>query len=122
MTALDQIGGPISATDQELLRRAGGFKEKPPNTSIQLIRQETFMVRDDEQPPINIFRVLCTECITQFDVLGTMAAADAMGECSVIQRCLEHLANCQLKTKPAETFVIQNKLSPEFFKFTVTWA
>lgn len=102
----------LTDTDRELLRRAGAA-EKPPNTSIQLImrRGETY------------FRVLCTECLSQFDVFGQMTAAPegANEECSAVQRCLEHLNNCQLKTKIKETFVIQNKLTPEFFKLTVTW-
>lgn len=105
------------AKDDPLVDMAikAGFKMKPPNTSIAVIRPETETV----------FRVLCFESGEphQFDVFGVLKASqdNAGEECTVVQRILEHFEKCCLKSKPTQTFIIQHNATG-IYKLTVTWA
>lgn len=91
-----------------------GLKMKDPQVSQIMLRQ------DGE----GTFRAMCFEDLPhEFDVFGVMAEADAVGECSVVQRCMEHIATCSLKNrKPESTTVLQNNQTPGIFLFKVRWA
>ena len=96
----------------EIARKAG-FTMKEPNTSIAIFRQEG----------ANVFRVICFECITQYDVFGVLKPAEDNGgeDCTVVQRILEHFGNCALKSCPAHTFIAQHRITG-IYKMTVTWS
>jgi hypothetical protein len=90
------------------------FQPKEPNATIMLIRQDQ----------ANTFRVMCFGCVENFDVFGIMAPADDGGECSAIQRCMEHLTSLghpRDGSKIAKTRVMKNLIDP-IYKLTVTWA
>jgi hypothetical protein len=96
----------------EIARKAG-FTMKEPNTSIAIFRQES----------ATVFRVICFECITQYDVFGVLKPAEQNGgeDCTVVQRILEHFGNCALRSRPVHTFIAQHRITG-IFKMTVTWA
>jgi hypothetical protein len=108
------MNAPTSPVDPTVeLAQRHGLQPKEADASVLLIRQESETT----------FRVMCMAAGIphQFDVFGQMKPyTEAEGECSVVQKCLEHLGNCILKTKPARTRVLENVNSP-FWKLTVTW-
>jgi hypothetical protein len=95
------------------IARKAGFTMKEPNTSIAIFRQESETVH----------RVICFECLTQYDVFGVLKPAEQNGgeDCTVVQRILEHFGNCALKSRPSHTFIAQHRITG-IYKMTVTWA
>lgn len=87
-----------------------GIKLKDRNVSHMLIRED--------RP--NTFRIMCLDCLAQFDLFGTMAPADATGECYVVAQCMEHLGRCSDRKHPKETFVIKHRRDP-IYKLAVEW-
>lgn len=90
-----------------------GLKAKDPHVSTIMLRQDG----------VGTFRAMCFEDLPhEFDVFGEMKEADEFGECAVVQRCMEHIEACTLKSrKPTETLVLDNKLTPGLFLFKVRW-
>lgn len=79
------------------------------------------MIREDRP---GTFRVMCLseKCLGQdhFDVFGSLAPADAMGECTVVQRVLEHLALCSPGKTIAATRVMKHRTDP-VYNLKVKW-
>jgi hypothetical protein len=89
-----------------------GVKLKDRNVSKVLIRATE---------SAEVFRILCLDCIEQFDVTGALRPADAFGDCPIIVKLLEHMGRCSDRKNPKETLVLQNRNTPEFFVLSVTW-
>lgn len=76
---------------------------------------------DDE----TMHKVMCLNDLPvhTFDVFGIMAPATEAGECSVVQRILEHMDNCTPGHKIEETRVTKNIKDPmaPVYKLVVKW-
>ena len=98
------------AVEREMERR--GIPRKDPKITNMLLREDA----------PGTYRVMCFDCLSQFDLFGRFAAADANGESEIVQRCMSHAELCSDRALPQETFVIQNKKSPELYKLSIRWS
>jgi len=100
-----------SYLEREAAKLAGSMEEDVTNVLLREDRPGTF-------------RVMCLseKCLGEahFDVFGTMAPADAMGECAVVQRVLEHLALCTPGKTIAATRVLKHNTEP-VYNLKVKW-
>lgn len=90
---------------------ARGVKFKDRSISHAIIREDA----------PDTFRVMCLDCLTQYDLFGKLAPADATGECQIVQAILEHLGRCSDRKNPMNTYVYQNKNTPQMYKLTAEW-
>jgi hypothetical protein len=92
---------------------AGLGPEAPPEPDVS-----NLLIRE-ERP--GTFRALCYDCLSVFDLFGTLAPPTEFGESPIVQRCIDHLHQCNTKRKRIEsTQVLQNRNSPHYL-LKVIW-
>ena len=80
------------------------------DVSVMLLREE----RE------GTFRAICFDCVTSFDLFGTIGPVNALGDSLIIQRCLEHLGLCGERTPIAAYHCLKHR-EDAYYKLSVTW-